>query len=211
MAQKRLQYTLFNTPVVTPFLRLVALFLMKVFGWKKEGVLPDIKKFVLVVAPHTSNWDLFFGIIIAFSFRLDVYYMAKHQLFRFPFGRIMKWMGGIRIDRSHAGNTVEQTIRKFNENERLIIAIPPEGTRSRGQSWKSGFYHIAHGAGVPMLLAFIDYAKKSAGVGRLLYATGDIGADMNIIREVYANVTGKYNEKKNDIRIDAEDEHRKIS
>lgn len=211
MARTRLQYTLFNTPVVSPFLRLVALFLMKVYGWKKDGTLPDIKKYVLVVAPHTSNWDLFFGIIIAFSYRLDVYYMAKHQLFRFPFGHIMKFLGGIRIDRSHAGNTVEQTIRKFNENERLVIAIPPEGTRSKGAGWKSGFYHIAHGAGVPILLAFIDYAKKAAGVSRLLYTTGDIQADMDIIRETYANVTGKFNDQKNDIRIDAEDACRKIS
>jgi 1-acyl-sn-glycerol-3-phosphate acyltransferase len=106
---------------------------------------------------------------------------------------------------------VEQTIRKFNENERLVIAIPPEGTRSKGKAWRSGFYHIAHGAGVPMLLAFIDYAKKSAGVGRLLYTTGDIEADMNIIREFYTNVSGKYNEKKNEIRIESDDACRKIS
>jgi 1-acyl-sn-glycerol-3-phosphate acyltransferase len=211
MARKRLQYTLFNTPVISSFLRVVALFLMKVTGWKTDGELPDVKKFVLVVAPHTSNWDLFYGIIIAFAYRLDVYYMAKHQLFKFPFGRLMRWLGGIRIDRSHAGNTVEQTIRKFNENEKLIIAIPPEGTRSKGAGWKTGFYHIAHGAGVPVMLAFIDYARKAAGIRGLLQTTGDIGVDMDFIRETYANVTGRYNDQKNEILIDADEARRKIS
>jgi 1-acyl-sn-glycerol-3-phosphate acyltransferase len=211
MDKKRLHYTIFNTPIITPFLRLVALFLMKITGWKTAGDLPDAKKFVLVVAPHTSNWDLFYGILIALAFRLDVYYMAKHQLFKFPFGRLMKWLGGIRIDRSHAGNNVAQTIQKFNENEYLIIAVPPEGTRSKAAGWKSGFYHIAHGAGVPMALAFIDYARKAAGIKRLFYPTGDIEADMAIIRETYADVTGKHDDQKNEIRIRADDRRIRIS
>jgi len=210
MAQTRLQYTLFNTPVISPFLRIVALLLTKVTGWKTDGELPPLEKFVLVVAPHTSNWDLFYGIIIAFAYRLDVYYMAKHQLFKFPFAHLMRWLGGLRIDRSHAGNTVDQTIRRFNENEKLVIAIPPEGTRSKGEGWKSGFYHIAHGARVPIVLAFIDYARKAAGVSQVLHTTGDIAADMDIIRETYANVTGRYNDQKSEIRL-AEEAGRPVS
>jgi 1-acyl-sn-glycerol-3-phosphate acyltransferase len=202
MARKRLQYTLFNTPVISPFLRIVALFLMKVTGWKTDGKLPDLNKFVVIVAPHTSNWDLFYGIIIAFAFKVDVYYMAKHQLFSFPFGHLMKWLGGIRIDRTHAGNTVEQTIEQFKKNEHLIIALGPEGTRSKARGWKSGFYHIALGAGVPIMFAFIDYARKAGGCGPVLHPTGDLDADMQVIRNFFSSITGRYPEKATDITIE---------
>lgn len=199
--KSRLHYTIFNTPIISPILRLVALLLMKITGWKTDGDLPDVKKYVLVVAPHTSNWDLFYGILIAFAYRLEVYYMAKHQLFKFPFGPIMRWLGGIRIDRSHAGNNVMQTIKKFQENECLVIAVPPEGTRSKAPGWKSGFYHIAHGAGVPMVFAFIDYARKAAGIKGMLYASGNIEDDIQIIREMYKDVKGRFDDQKNEIRI----------
>ncbi len=201
MKKSRLHYTIFNTPIISPFLRLVALLLMKITGWKTDGDLPDVKKYVLVVAPHTSNWDLFYGILIAFAYRLEVYYMAKHQLFKFPFGSIMRWLGGIRIDRSHAGNNVAQTIQKFRENEWLVIAVPPEGTRSKALGWKSGFYYISHGAGVPMVLAFIDYGRKAAGIKGVLYPSGNIEDDMEIIRQMYADVKGKHDDQKNEIRI----------
>lgn len=202
MARTRLQYTLFNTPVISSFLRLVALLIMKITGWKQDGVLPDFKKFVVIVAPHTSNWDLFYGIVIAFAFRVDVYYMAKHQLFRFPFAHIMRWLGGIKTDRSHAGNMVDQTIEQFKKRDQLIIALGPEGTRSRAKGWKSGFYYIALGAGVPIQLAFLDYARKAGGLGPLLHPTGDIEADMGEIRKFFSTVTGRYPDKATEIRID---------
>lgn len=189
------QYTIFNTPVIRVFFKGLSLLLMKLTGWKKSGFLPDVPQYIIVVAPHTSNWDLFYGIIVAFALGLDARFMAKRELFRRPFGTIMKWLGGMPIDRSSHENTVDQVIRVFKEGGRLALAIAPEGTRSRAKYWKSGFYHIAVGAGIPIQLGFLDYHGKTGGAGPLITPTGNIDADMRSIRNFYHGVTGKFTDK----------------
>ena len=191
-----MRYTVFDTPILEPLLHGTALVLLKVFGWRKEGQIPDVPKFVVISAPHTSNWDLAIGLVLAFAFRVKVRWMGKDSLFGGPFSVIFKWLGGIPVDRSRSTGMVAQAIRAFHESERMIMIIAPEGTRSRTLHWRSGFYHIARGASVPIALGFLDYRRKAAGIGPLIVPTGDLDADMKAIRAFYAGVTPKHPERK---------------
>jgi len=173
----------------------VAHLLLKIFRWRMEGSVPDLAKFVMIAAPHTSNWDLPITLTLAFTFKLKIFWMGKDAMFRWPFGAMFRWLGGIPIDRSQRKNMVEQTIDVFRRNEEMVIVIPPEGTRSKVRYWKTGFYHVANGAGVPIVLGFLDYRRKAGGFGPVLVPTGDIEADMGTIRAFYANIVGKYLDK----------------
>jgi 1-acyl-sn-glycerol-3-phosphate acyltransferase len=133
---------------------------------------------------------------LAFAFRVKVRWMGKDSLFRGPFSAIFRWLGGIPVDRSKSTGMVAQAIQAFRESEHMIMIIAPEGTRSRTSHWRSGFYHIAMGAGVPSALGFLDYRRKAAGIGPLITPTGDIDADMQAIRAFYAGVTPKHPERK---------------
>ncbi|MCX5849140.1 MAG: lysophospholipid acyltransferase family protein [Deltaproteobacteria bacterium] len=196
-----MHHTIFNTPVVKSFLRGISLVLLKILGWKASGRLPREAKYVLIVAPHTSNWDLFYGIILAFALKLDARYIAKKELFRGPFSPLMRWSGGIPIDRSSSSHIVEQMVSAFKKREKFVLALAPEGTRHRKDYWKSGFYNIALNAHVPILLAFIDYASKTGGAGHLIYPTGDLEQDMSIIRNFYLTVRGKHPENTSPVVI----------
>jgi 1-acyl-sn-glycerol-3-phosphate acyltransferase len=196
-----MRHTMFNTPVVKSLLRGISLALLKILGWKASGNLPGEEKYVLIVAPHTSNWDLFYGIILAFVLKLDARYIAKRELFRGPFSPLMTWSGALPVDRSSSHHIVEQMASVFKEHERFVLALAPEGTRHRKDSWKSGFYHIALDAHVPILLAFIDYASKTGGAGPLIYPTGNLEQDMSIIRNFYLTVKGKYPENTSPVVI----------
>jgi len=189
-----MRYTIFDTPIISPILYGVSLLLLRIFGWRKEGELPDIPKYVIVGAYHTSNWDFALAVLFAFAFRAKICWMGKDALFRWPFRPLFRWMGGIPIDRSRPHGTVGESVRAFNENERMIMAITPEGTRRRVQAWRKGFYYIALGANVPILLAFMDFRRKAVGMGPHITPTGDIEADMKTIREFYANVTPRHPE-----------------
>jgi 1-acyl-sn-glycerol-3-phosphate acyltransferase len=190
-----MRYTLFDTPVISPLLRGLAFSFLKVFGWRLEGRLPDVDKLVVIAAPHTSNWDLPVLLSLAFALRAKACWLGKHTLFRRPFGFLFRWMGGIPVYRSASKNMVAQSVEMFRNSEKLILTIPPEGTRSKVSYWKTGFYYIALGAGTPIAMAFIDYKRKATGVGPTLYPTGNIEADMEVIRNFYANVTAKYPDK----------------
>ena len=196
-----MRYSIFNTPVVKSFLRGISLILLKILGWKTSGELPQEEKYVIIVAPHTSNWDLFYGFILAFALKLDARYIAKKELFRGLFSPLMKWTGGIPIDRLLSSHIVEQMTSIFKERERFVLALAPEGTRHRKDCWKSGFYHIALNAHAPILLAFIDYESKTGGAGPLIYPTGDLEKDMIIIRNFYRTVKGKYPENTSPVVI----------
>jgi 1-acyl-sn-glycerol-3-phosphate acyltransferase len=196
-----MRYTIFNTPVLKSFLRGLSRVLLKIFGWKTAGRLPRETKYVLIVAPHTSNWDLFYGIILAFALKLDARYIAKKELFRWPFSPLMKWLGGFPVDRSLSTHIVDQMVSTFNQSEKFVLALAPEGTRHRKDYWKSGFYHIALNARVPILLAFIDFGSKTGGAGPLIYLTGNLGQDMQIIRNFYLTVKGKHPEKTSPVVI----------
>jgi len=187
-----MQFTIFDTPIVKQFFYGLALFFLKVLGWQREGHFPKGQKCVLIAAPHTSNWDLFYTLCLAFAFRVKPYWMGKDALFRFPFGGVLRWLGGIPVDRSKANNMVSQSIQAFEEDDELILIVPPEGTRAKVTYWKTGFYYIAHGAKVPIILGFIDYKRKTGGFGPVFTPTGDIEGDMKTIRAFYANVSGKH-------------------
>ena len=190
-----MRYTIFNTPLIKTFLWALSIILLKTFGWKTIGHLPASPKYLIIVAPHTSNWDLFYGIMLAFSLKLDAHFLAKKELFRWPFGPVIKWLGGIAIDRSSTANAVDRMITKFKKNKNFVLALAPEGTRYKVRYWKSGFYHIAVGAGVPIQIGFIDYASKTGGAGPLIHPSGDITGDMEIIRDFYMKIKGKHSEQ----------------
>lgn len=134
-------------------------------------------------------------LFIIFVLRGKIYWMGKESLFRRPFKGFFKWLGGIPIDRSKSKNIVAQTIQQFHQNEKLVLTIAPAGTRKRVAKWKTGFYHIAHGANVPIALGFLDYRRKAGGIGPVIYPTGNIDTDMKSIRTFYDNVTAKYPKK----------------
>lgn len=192
-----MQYTIFNTPVLSVFLRGLAWGLVKAFRWRLEGDAPDLRKYVLIAAPHTSNMDLPVMLVLAFRYRTQVSWMGKDSLFRPPFGRVSRWLGGIPIDRSKKNNVVEQSVELFRSREALVLAVPPEGTRKQVRYWKTGFYYIARGAGVPILLGFIDYGRKVGGFGPVLVPSGNIEEDMKTIRSFYAGITGRHPDQSN--------------
>ncbi len=195
--------TIFNTPVVKSFFRGISLVILKILGWKTFGALPKEEKYMLIVAPHTSNWDLFYGIILAFALRLNAIYVAKKELFRGHFSLLMKWSGAVPVDRSSHTNFVDHMASQFDKNEKFVLAMAPEGTRHKKNCWKSGFYYIALNAHVPILLAFIDYERKTGGAGSLIYPTGDMEKDMEKIRNFYLTVRGRYPEKASSVVIRA--------
>lgn len=184
--------TLFDTPVVSFLLRGLAIVLLKLLGWKTRGGLPPgVTRCVMIAAPHTSNWDLPYTLMVAFALRINIYWMGKEELFRPPFRGVMMWLGGIPVDRSKSNDLVAASAQKIRDSEQLILVVPPEGTRSKTVYWKTGFYWIAHGANVPILLGYLDFAKKEGGIGPAFMPTGDIEQDMIEIKAFYANVTGK--------------------
>ena len=187
--------TIFNTPVIRHIMPIISKIILFCIGWKAKGELPDVPKCVMIAAPHTSNWDYFYTLLIAFQFKIKIYTMGKKSLTQGLFGGIMKWLGIIPIDRSKTNNIVDLTIQQFNSCEKLIIIVPPSGTRNKVVYWKTGFYYIAHGAGVPICLGFMDYGRKTGGIGPLIYTTGNIDADMKKIKKFYVDINGKYPEK----------------
>jgi 1-acyl-sn-glycerol-3-phosphate acyltransferase len=190
-----LNYTIFDTPVLNILLRWFSLIALKITGWRTHGRMPTAPKCVLVGAPHTSNWDFPYTLCIIFVLRGKIYWLGKESLFRRPFSGFFKWLGGMPIDRSRSKNVVAQSIQQFHQNDKLILTIAPAGTRKRVTKWKTGFYHIAHGANVPIALGFLDYRRKVGGIGPLISPTGDIDSDMKNIRAFYGGVTGKHPEK----------------
>lgn len=182
--------TIFNTPILSTLYHYYAKILMRVFGWRVEGKLPDIPKFVLVGAPHTSNWDfvLFLGVI--FTLRANVHFMGKAELFRWPIGWFFRYCGGIPVERKKSTGLVDQMVKVSNESEKFILTIAPEGTRHQVVEWKRGFYHIAKNAGIPIVMAVVDGKHKTVRVGQVFHPTDDIEADMKTIQEIFAGIVG---------------------
>ncbi len=164
---------------------------LRLTGWKVVGGPPDAPKCVVIAAPHTSNWDLVFMLAMAGALGIRISWMGKDAIFRAPFGSIMRGLGGIPVRRHAAHNVVEQMVEAFAAADRLLLAIPAEGTRSRAEYWKSGFYHIARGANVPVVPSYLDYRRKVGGFAPPIMLTGEVTADMDRFRAVYASVEGK--------------------
>ncbi|HIN90710.1 MAG: 1-acyl-sn-glycerol-3-phosphate acyltransferase [Pseudohongiellaceae bacterium] len=182
--------TVFSTPLITPLLRVIAIVILKLTGWKAVGEEIGNPRFVLIAAPHTSNWDFPLMLLVVLKLRLELYWMGKNSLFPFGIGWLMRWLGGISIDRAKSHNVVNETVRQYREHESLVILIPPEGTRSKVTTWKSGFYHIANNANVPIMMGYIDAATKEAGLADLFHPTGNLKQDIREIRAFYSKKIG---------------------
>ena len=164
-------------------------------GWKAVTYGPVPDKAVIIAAPHTSNWDFIYYIGLTRHLGIETRFMAKKQLFRWPLGRFMRDMGGVEVNREQGGNYVQAMIDEFNRRDQLLLTIAPEGTRKSVGQWKTGFYHIAVGAKVPLIVGMMDYAKKTGGLAMAFMPTGDYAADMARVEEFYRSTTPKHPEK----------------
>lgn len=176
-------------------LQRLAQLILRVSGWTPVGGIPDVPKAVIVAAPHTSNWDGFLALVYKVAIGLDVRFFAKHSLFWFPLGNILRALGGIDLDRGQPGSAVHQAITVFNEQERFYFGLAPEGTRKKTAGWKTGFYRIAQDAGVPVYMGFLDYANKRVGFGPGIELSGDPDADLAVFRDFYAGIEGRWPDK----------------
>jgi 1-acyl-sn-glycerol-3-phosphate acyltransferase len=187
---------------VSAFMHGFAKLLFRLTGWKTEGAVHQPPRFVLIAAPHTSNWDAFVMLAAAYIFRIKLVWFIKEAAFFFPLGVIIRAFGGVPIDRTARNNVVGQAVARFEQSERLILAVPPEATRKKSTAWKTGFYHIARGANVPIVLGYLDYRRKVAGMGPAFMPTGDIEADFRVFERFYATVTPKYPEHRGVVAVD---------
>ena len=182
--------TIFNTPLITPALRGLFRFLLRVLGWHVVGQLPDIPKFVIIGAPHTSNWDFVVFLALVFILKANVRYMGKKELFYWPYGWFFRWCGGVPVDRSKPHGLVEQTVQAIQAADHFQLVITPEGTRSLVGKWKMGFYHIAKQAGIPVSTGFVDSVSKTCGIGPTFTLTDDMEADVATIKAFFKDKVG---------------------
>ena len=174
------------------------------FGWKLHGEAATYRKFVLIAAPHTSNWDFPFMLATAYVMGVRLSWFGKHTLFIPPWGWLMRKLGGIPVDRRSPQSLVIQMAEKFQSSADLVLAVPPEGTRSKVGLWKSGFYHIASKSGVPIGLGYLDYSRKLCGLGMFVMPSGKVNEDMNKIRAFYRNIRGKHPDLESEPRLQEE-------
>lgn len=174
---------------------------LRLFGWRVVGEVPPHRKMVVVGAPHTSNWDFFLAILAAPAMGLRIWWLGKHTLFRRPYGWFFRMFGGIPVDRSAASGVIGQTVAAFAAAEDLVLVITPEGTRSHRDHWKSGFYRIAFGAGVPILLVGVDGDNKRLEVGPDFVPSGSVGEDMDLVRAFYATHRGLNPDRVGPVRL----------
>ena len=173
--------------------------ILRLFGWRTNGALPDgIKKAVVVSAPHTSYWDFVVGRLTFWAIRVNIRFLIKKEVFIFPLGWMFEQIGGLPVDRGkYKSNMVKQVVSMFNEHDSLVVVITPEGTRNLVENWKKGFYLIALEAGVPLALSFIDYKNKTGGICPILHPTGDYEKDMVFIQDFYRDKTACHPERFN--------------
>ena len=179
----------------------LALWWVRLTGWRIEGALPSVPKYIVIGAPHTTNWDFVVMLAVMASFGARASFMGKDSLFKRPFGPITRRLGGIPIRRGIRESVVEQMARAFNAAESLIIVIAPAGTRRRSDHWKSGFYHIARTAQVPIAPARINYPEKLVTIGQSFVPGDDLTADMGALRAFYANGQGRHADQASEIRL----------
>ncbi len=179
----------------------VARAFLKATGWQPEGERPSARRYVLIAAPHTSNWDLAYLLALAEVFDVRVSWLGKAPLFRPPLGWLMRRVGGIPVRRDRRTNLVAQVAETFARSSDLALVVPAEGTRSYTEHWKSGFYHIARRARVPIVPGYLDYARRRGGFGAAFEPSGDAKCDMDRIRAFYADKVGKYPECFGPVRL----------
>ena len=182
--------------------------MMKLSGWKVTGSLPDSKKMIIIAAPHTSNWDFIFLLGAAYCFRLSINWLGKESMFPPVWGSFLKYLGGVPIDRSKSSNTVQTIADIIRDSTYFTMIIPPAGTRSKTDYWKSGFYQITLTTQIPIVCGYLDYKKKVACLGLSFVPTGNLQEDMDRIRDFYRDINGKHPENTSRIRLKEEDANR---
>jgi 1-acyl-sn-glycerol-3-phosphate acyltransferase len=193
--------TIHETVIIRTLMRWLALTFFLCTGWKTEGQKPAVDRYVVIAAPHTSNWDFVYTLGLAFIFRISPQIMMKDAWFRWPLGSLFRWLGALPVDRSRSRNVVAQSVEAFHDASRMVLVVPPSGTRRKVQYWKTGFYHIACGAGVPIALGFLDYGRKVGGFGPLFHPTGDMDRDMTAIQDFYRPISGKYPARESHVMV----------
>jgi 1-acyl-sn-glycerol-3-phosphate acyltransferase len=179
----------------------ISRWILSTLGWTIQANLPDTRKYVVIAAPHTSNWDFPLGILAAKAINLEPHWMGKHTLFRWPYGWFFRAIGGTPIQRGKGQNYIQQMVDLFARSERLVLALAPEGTRSKTDHWKTGFHYIARAARVPIALAYLDFGHKMVGIEEWFEPGKDIEADFERIRAFYQNRIGKNPENTSLIRV----------
>ena len=190
------------------FLPYIARFLLLLGGWTLVGGVPDIHYAVVLVDQHTSNWHCSWGLVYKVAIGLNVTFFAKRSLFWFPLSLLLKALGGIPLNRDRARSAVDQAVAAFNNNERFLFALAPEGTRRKTRGWKTGFYRIAEAAGVPVVCGFFDYANKRVGLGPTVTLTGNMQADLDIFRSFYTTMEGRWPEKTSPVIFASSRQHK---
>jgi 1-acyl-sn-glycerol-3-phosphate acyltransferase len=178
---------------------------LRLTGWQAEGSAPTEPKFVLIAAPHTSNWDLLYLLALSFRLGVKVSWLGKDSLFKGPMGFVLRRFGGVPVPRGQRSGMVESLAEEFGKAESLVIVIPPEATRGYTDHWKSGFYRVAVAAQVPIVCGYLDYERRAGGFGPVVWPTADLASDMAAFRSFYADKQGKYPEAAGTIRLRAED------
>ncbi len=202
----RLTATRHDGPASSPVTYFIGHLYLKAAGWETKGELPSSTKGVLIAAPHTSGWDLPYMVAVSWAFGLKLNWLGKHTLFKGFRGPFMRWLGGIAVDRRSRNGVVGSLVKRFAETDQMYLAIAPAGTRSRAKQWRSGFYHIANEAQVPIILGFLDFGRKVGGVGPAFVPTGDVKADMDLIRAFYDGIQGLRDGMSTEIRLPEEGE-----
>ena len=186
-----MRITIFNTPVIAQILQALSILVLGLFGWRAVGKVPkDMRKYVIIAAPHTSNWDFPMFLLVVLALRLNLNVFIKHTLFIGPIGWFLSYCGGVPIDRRAAGARVRQTVQEYKNNDDMVLLITPEGSRSAQTNWKTGFYHIASEANVPIAVAFVDTEERRAGIDHFITPSGDIDKQMAEIKAFYDTKRG---------------------
>lgn len=173
------------------FSKAVAAFFFKISGWQVSGSLPNLPKMIIIGAPHTTNWDFPLAMNLIFYLGIRFNWMAKAEFFVKPFSYVWDWLGGVPVDRSAANGTVGQTIEAIQARAKIVLAIAPEGTRSRVERWRTGFYHIAHGANIPIVPVLVDYGRKILTITEPFFPTGDVDTDLPLLQARFKGIRGK--------------------
>jgi 1-acyl-sn-glycerol-3-phosphate acyltransferase len=170
-------------------------------GWRTHVITPPTSRYVLIGAPHTTNWDFIIALLFMIVEDIPIRLMGKDTLFRGPMGILMRGIGAIEVNRRESTKLVDQVAAKFDQYDELIIGISPEGTRKKSSHWRTGFYYIALKAQVPIVMAYLDYGNKVCGIGPSMIPTGDIQADFTMIRDFYSGIRGKYPHEQGEILL----------
>jgi 1-acyl-sn-glycerol-3-phosphate acyltransferase len=174
-----------------PVSRALGRWTLGLLGWRVEGTIPDVPKLVIIAAPHTSNWDFVVGIATKLALGLRILWFGKDTLFRGPLGSVMRSLGGMPVDRAASHDVVSQTVAEFARRDRMILGLAPEGTRKRVERWRTGFYHIAHGARVPILPVALNWGQRAVQIGQPFITTGDLEADLAALQTRFSGVVGR--------------------